>query len=61
MALKKLFLGPGHTRIHVMNPMHEFVNNHDDHVENSFAEFVNKHNKEYQDEKDKETKKNSYR
>jgi hypothetical protein len=44
-----------------MNPMHEFVNNHDDHVEKSFAEFVDKHNKEYQNEKEMETKKNSYR
>jgi hypothetical protein len=36
--------------VYTMNPIKEFVDNHDSHVEKSFKEFVDKHDKNYDDE-----------
>jgi hypothetical protein len=44
-----------------MNPMKEFVENHDRHVEANFDDFVQKHGKNYQTENDKEKKKDTFR
>ena len=44
-----------------MNPMKEFVDNHDKHVDENFDKFIDKHDKNYDSEDEKEKKKNAFR
>ena len=44
-----------------MNPMKEFINNHDQHVYDTFDEFKTKHSKEYDDETEHTRRLNLYR
>ena len=53
--------GPGVEHVYSMNPMKEFVANHDQHVDSSFDNFVEKHGKNYQTEKEQEKKKSAFR
>ena len=53
--------GPGVDHVYTMNPMKEFVDNHDQHVETNFDIFVDKHGKNYETEHVKEKKKDTFR
>ena len=62
--LKKFYFflsGPGVDHVYSMNPMKEFVDNHDQHVETNFDNFVDKHGKNYETEHVKEKKKDTFR
>ena len=53
--------GPGADHVYTMNPMKEFVENHEAHVRDTFEEFKVHHNKKYRDGDDEESRLDLYR
>merc|ERR1719245_864681 len=52
---------PGSDHVYTMNPMKEFVDNHEAHVRDTFEEFKVHHSKKYRDENDEENRLDLYR
>jgi len=53
--------GPGSDHVYTMNPIREFVDNHDTHVKHTFEQFKVHHNKMYRNTEDEESRLDLYR
>ena len=53
--------GPGADHVYTMNPIKEFVENHEAHVRDTFEQFKVHHDKKYRDENDEESRLDVYR
>jgi len=53
--------GPGMDHVYTMNPMKEFIDNHDKHVTDTFDEFKEKHNRDYDSNREHSKRLDLYR